>query len=266
MARRIGALVVALWLGGCGDADDRDGEARRRPPEELTGSSVEQGEPGAPPLPAPARGGTVVAVGPYFVEVVAHADGPVDVTVHEASPDVPAGARLTVRVTADDGAQHPVLLTWDPGAAEYRGRLYRVAAIPGPIRVALRVGDTTHEGRASTLVVTSPVPASPTRPATAPRTPASGTATPGIPPAPEAPAPEAPAGPVAEGPAPESPEAPPPVVAPPPVSVRPEVVAPAIGPVLRPTTPIVDRRGRAAPGPRRDRAESSEQATVRPRE
>lgn len=263
MARRIGALVVALWLGGCGDAGGPEGE-EPRPPEAPAEPGAEPGEPGAPALPAPARGGTVVAVGPYYLEVVAHADGPVDATVHEAAPEVPAGARLTVRVTADDGAQHPVLLTWDPGAAEYRGRLYRVAAIPGPIRVTLRIGDTTHEGRASTLVVTSPAPAPPPRPATTPRTPTPEATSPELPPAPEAPAPEAPApeAPVAEAPAP------PPVVAPPPVSVRPDVVAPspAIGPVLRPATPIVDRRGRASASPRRDRTETSDQATVRPRE
>ncbi|MCA9605346.1 MAG: hypothetical protein KC619_07115 [Myxococcales bacterium] len=268
------ALLAALLLGSCG------GESEGATPSEPATStaSTEEPAPTAPAVdaPPPAHGGTVVAVGPHFLEVVAQGDGVVVAWVHERSAPLPAGSRVTVRVTADDGGQHPVLLVWDPAASSYRGRLYRVGAIPGPIRVTLATGDTTLVGEASTVVVTSPPEevARPATPRTGPTESGAGetepvaTATP-EPEEPETPAPSTDPPPSTPDPEPVAPIVRPAVVATPRPVVGPSVVGPrptgsAAAPV--PRTPIVDRRGRATATPRQSRETTSEQATVRVRE
>ncbi|MBX3271521.1 MAG: hypothetical protein KF729_14745 [Sandaracinaceae bacterium] len=268
--RRDAMLLLAL-LGGCGG--EAEPEAPGRTDEARQGEAPEDRAPGpsADGLPAAAFDGTVVAVGPYLFEVRAHVDGLIDVHVHPgATAPPPPTARVSVTLTADDGAQHRVLTTWDPAEDRFRGRLFHVHAIPGPIRVTLVDGDATYEGRASTVVVAPP---GPPRPPSAPRRP--GTAEPGSRPPPRA---DRRAGSAARAPAPAEPaparRAPiaPPRIAPALPVARPPQAVPSVlppsGPLVRPApAPLAlpDRRARATDAPRTERTIEGD-AVVRPRE
>lgn len=263
MSSRV-AILVALMLAGCGD------EAASVPaPEPPATTATDQAIPTPSPdpaRPASAHGGTVVTVGPHLLEILAQGDGLVVAYVHEGSAPLSPGAHVTVRLTGDDGGQHPVLLVWDPAEASYRGRLYRVAAIPGPIRVTVVDGGATHEGEASTVVVTSPPePVAAARP-TGGRSATAPVAEPASPEPAATPDPE-PAPPVAEAEPPPDPD-PSPIVQPPVVTTRPVLPAAPVGPGIVPGrgATIIDRRGRATDTSRRGRASGGEQATVRVRE
>ncbi len=162
MSSRV-VILVALIVAGCGD-EVAPGAAPEPPASTATDQAIPTPATDTP-RPASSHGGTVVSVGPHLLEIVAQGDGLVVAYVHEGSAALSPGAHVTVRLTGDDGGQHPVLLVWDPAETSYRGRLYRVAAIPGPIRVTVVDGGATHEGEATTVVVTSPpAPAAAARP------------------------------------------------------------------------------------------------------
>lgn len=254
--------MLALLAAGCGE------DAAVETPESPSSAEVE-GEPvvaagaAVAVTPPSEHGGTVVAVGPYFHEVVALGDGGVEVFVHGSSPALPPGSRVSVRLTGDDGAVHPVALIWDPAQARYRGILRQVHAIPGPIQVTVVADGQTHRGEANTVVVTAP----PDAPAVVARSVRTGTATTPAAPGAADPVVEAEPEPVAVAPEPEPEpiaEAPPVVQVQPAVVARPPAATPALG---GGASPILDRRARATGvAPRRARADATEGATVQVRQ
>ena len=145
-----------LALGACGAEEEAE------VPEVAAGSAPAEVAVEAPPpppgMPDPMHGGTVLAAGDYPIEVVAHDDGYVDAFVLEEAPP-PGQTQITVRVPADDGEVHPVMLTWDPSASRWRGRLRRVQPVPGPVEVNVVVDGDRYEGRAPRVVVIGPAPA-----------------------------------------------------------------------------------------------------------
>lgn len=143
-------IAATLFLFMCGEDEAAvEVTVESEPP----GAVVADVLPGSPPA---ANGGTVVAAGPHYVEVVAHDDGEVDAYVLADDAPPPAQMQLTVRLTGDDGESHPVILIWDPSQSRYRGRLRQVQPMPGPVEVVLVYGGDTYRGRRSTVIVLAP--------------------------------------------------------------------------------------------------------------
>jgi len=104
-------------------------------------------------------GGTVLAAGQKLVEVLPFANG----TIHASLMDgqgavvVDPSATLTVKVQGDDGAQHPVALSWDAEAGVYTGSVGADVTIqPGPVEVVVAAGGeaaTAHVDRVSVAPV-----------------------------------------------------------------------------------------------------------------
>jgi hypothetical protein len=155
---RFGAMGAAalLCLAACGGEEEVEAEVV---PELAAGS-----QPSAiviDPVAAAAgieaaHGGTVVTVGDQFVEVLASDDGTVDAYVLTPQPPAPDQTRVTVRLPADDGDTHPVMLTWDPAGGRYRGRLRQVHPVPGPVEVVIVVGGAAQRGTAPQIVLFGP--------------------------------------------------------------------------------------------------------------
>lgn len=146
-AQRIATVsMAALLFVGCG-SDEEDVEV-----------VAAAGEPTSVEVIAPAHGGTVVPAGAQQVEVVPQEDGTVSAYVVTPEPPPPEQTQITVRVPADDGHTHPVVLTWDPGAERYRGRLRRVHPVQGPVEVVVVVDGERYEGSAPEVVVVAPGP------------------------------------------------------------------------------------------------------------
>ncbi len=147
---RLGSLVLAASLiGGCGT---EEAEAEAPLPE------VAQQVPTAVAIeaPPPAHGGTVVAAGNQFVEVVPHEDGNVRAFVVTPEPPPPDQTQITVRMPGSDGSTHPVVLTYDPDEQLYAGRLRRVQPVAGPLEVVVVVGPQRYEGSAPHFVLVAP--------------------------------------------------------------------------------------------------------------
>lgn len=161
---RLGSIGAALFvLAACGGNDEAEvpemGAGAGPTEVELPGEVVVEAE--AAELPPPAHGGTVLAAGDHRVEVVAEEDGYVNAFMLADAPPPPAATEITVRVPADDGEVHPVVLTWNPSENRYRGRLHRVRPVPGPIDVTIVVNGQPHRGRAPRVVVIGPSFAAP---------------------------------------------------------------------------------------------------------
>ena len=148
-------LMAGLLMAGCG-ADDGEAEV----PEVAAGSepsAVLIDSTGAPIAQLAAQhGGTVVLAGDQHVEVLASDDGTVDAYVITPEPPSPDQTRITVRVPADDGSVHPVMLTWDPSEGRYRGRLRQVHPVPGPVEVVIVVGGAEQRGSVPQIVLFGP--------------------------------------------------------------------------------------------------------------
>ncbi|MGE0790819.1 MAG: hypothetical protein AB7S26_34410 [Sandaracinaceae bacterium] len=150
----------ALALGvGCGSGDgDRAPEATTESAPSAapiaTGATPVAGEiaPGAPR--AARNGGTVLAVGPYVLEVVTHDDGALEATVDDLAE--PAGAQLIVRLPTEQGSLSTVLMTWDPATSRFRGRLREGLPVPGPLAATLTVNGERHEGRSGYTIILPP--------------------------------------------------------------------------------------------------------------
>jgi hypothetical protein len=156
---RLGAMGAALLLLGACGAEEEAEVPEMAAGSEPTEVAIEADAPGLPPA---AHGGTVLAAGDHHVEVVAEDDGYVNAFVLDDEPPPPAQTQITVRVPADDGETHPVVLIWDPGERRYRGRLRRARPVPGPVEVTVVVDGDSYRGRAPRIVVVGPsAPAAP---------------------------------------------------------------------------------------------------------
>jgi len=243
-------MALILLVFGCGGEDPAPAPS----PPVQAGAAEQPEQEADPTTPEPRHGGTVIAVGPYHVEVLAHSDGEVEAFVHPGGPP-PTETSVAVRITAEDGAMHPVVLTWDPSEERHRGPTHHGAPIPGPMEVSLTHGGETHRGRSPRLVVTAPTPRSVARArSTAPAEP-----DPEPEPDPEQPA----AAPIVRDPTPA------PAARAPAVTVRPEVAAPrSVAPAAPGRLRVpADRRARATGArPSRGRSAAPGQVTVRVRE
>ncbi|MCA9606157.1 MAG: hypothetical protein KC619_11210, partial [Myxococcales bacterium] len=143
--------LLALALAGCG----QEAEAEV-PLAEGIGPDLEA-EVELPPPPdgiAPAHGGTVLAAGPYPIEVTATPEGEVEAWF--AGPSAPPpDPVVSVRVPTSDGPR-PIMLTWDPERAAYRGTVRGPTITSGPVGVRVVVDGHPYRGRAPQLVVIAP--------------------------------------------------------------------------------------------------------------
>ncbi len=148
------ALIALTWLQFCGAEED--------PEADLPAIEGEVAVAAVPSpavevvVPAPSAGGTMLAVGPHPLEVSPYGDGTVIAYVRSPEPPPPATTQVTVRVPADDGESHPVMLVWDPAGGHYRGRLRRVHPVPGPVEVTLVAGGQRYEGTRPEIVIVAP--------------------------------------------------------------------------------------------------------------
>lgn len=144
-------LALAVSAAGCGD------EAEAAVPLAEGIAPDVEGELDLPPPPegiAPAHGGTILAAGPYPMEVVATPAG--EVEAYFAGPSgPPPDAVVSVRVPTDAGPR-PVMLTWDPERNAYRGSVRNATVAPGPVDVRVVVAGTPYRGRAPQLVIVAP--------------------------------------------------------------------------------------------------------------
>jgi hypothetical protein len=154
------SIVFALSFGlvACGGEDDA--ESTDPAAAEATATAVA-------PLPNAALaptilakiGGSIVAAGDFFVEVLPLAGGHLEALVLDGEGEpVAAGASVTVAVKGSDSAVHPVSLSYDAERGSYAGELEgELAIVPGPVEVTVEAGGATGTGRFESLAV-APVP------------------------------------------------------------------------------------------------------------
>ncbi|MFK7989706.1 MAG: hypothetical protein AB8I08_27050 [Sandaracinaceae bacterium] len=153
---RIALASMALaWFQFCG-AEEESAASELPAIEGTVQVAVSPAAAAEVVAPAPSEGGTVVVVGPHPLEIAPYGDGTVVAHVRSDAPPPPATTQLTVRVPADDGESHPVLLVWDPAEGHYRGRLRRVHPAPGPVEVTMVVDGTRYAGRQPEVVIVAP--------------------------------------------------------------------------------------------------------------
>ncbi len=284
-------VAAALLLTGCGAEGDAPADETPTPESAV---APDEPEPTEAAPPRPTSGGTVLAVGSLYVEVLVRGDGAIEVvTLSEDFPS-PAQVLLTLTITGEDGAPHPVVLTWDPARGRFRGWMRAALPIPGAIELKLVDGDQTRQGRSSTVVVSAPPTDQDLRQphgASRPRSSSRATSRPGTPEPPGART----AGEAPRDTSPPRDDAPPPtiqtshgreVAAPPPIqtshgrevaapralvdraplAIRPDRTAPVLESARPGRANLVDRRGRAAAPAPRTRPVQREGATVRLRE
>jgi len=141
----------------CGGAEEEAHEEVALEPAVDTDAVESPEEADEPTLLAASHGGTVVAVGAHFLEVLVRRDGTIGlVTRNEAFPAA-SEVQLTTTITGADGEPHSVLLTWDPAPERYRGRMRSALPIPGAIEVKLVHGTQTYRGSSPTVVVSAPM-------------------------------------------------------------------------------------------------------------
>jgi hypothetical protein len=108
------------------------------------------------------HGGSVLFVEDQWVEVVPKEDGTIEAYVLDtngAPPAAPAMTNVAVKVQGDDGAQHDVVLPWNPTTSRFEGRLVEARPAPGPVEVTVGVaGRPPRRARSPRVVV---VPAAP---------------------------------------------------------------------------------------------------------
>jgi hypothetical protein len=147
------ALSAVGWLG-CGSDEETSVEitaaADEAPPPDETG------EPAAAVViedMEPEHDGTLVAAGPYPVEVVAHESGEVYAHVRGDAPP-PADVVLTVDVPVERRRSgRPVRMIWNPRNERWEGRVRRLEVVPGPLDVHITVGGVEHHGHVDVIVV-----------------------------------------------------------------------------------------------------------------
>lgn len=146
-------LAVALTpLAACGEDEEEIA------PEVLAAGEPTDGfgpEVVAPAAFAAAHDGVVVQAGPHPVEVVATPDGNVEAYLVGPSAPPPSDVTMSVRVPTDQGPR-PVMLTWDPERAAYRGTVREVAIAPGPVTVRVVHAGQTYRGNAPQIVILAP--------------------------------------------------------------------------------------------------------------
>lgn len=142
-------LLVVVTVGACGSSHDE--EPAVTAVAELPAKTEPQDEPEV--VVGPKSGGTVIAAGPYAVEVVPHASGQVHAYVL-GDPPPPNTVELTVKVpVVGRSTGRPVRLRWSPRHQRYEGRVRRVEIIEGPLEVLLVVEGVEYHGRVDVFVL-----------------------------------------------------------------------------------------------------------------
>ena len=86
------------------------------------------------------HGGSVLFLNNGWAEVVPKSDGSIEAYVVDtvgAPMPAPMTATVSVKVHGDDGAQHTVVLPWNPASSRYEGRLEEARPVPGPMEVTV---------------------------------------------------------------------------------------------------------------------------------
>ena len=132
--------VIASTLVGCGKKDAAGNPAN---------ASVSTAEATAATV-RPRVGGSVVALGDYFAEVLPHADGQIEATLTDRSGHPiadPAKMSLVAHATAKGGAETDAKLAWEPARVQFVGHTKGGAKLAsGPLKLVMTLQGKTIQG------------------------------------------------------------------------------------------------------------------------
>lgn len=108
------------------------------------------------------HGGSVLFLNNGWAEVVPKSDGSIEAYVVDtagAPLATPMTTSVSVKVRGDDGAQHTVVLPWNPVSSRFEGRLVEARPAPGPMEVVVvSPGQPRWHAAAPTVVIVAAPP------------------------------------------------------------------------------------------------------------
>jgi hypothetical protein len=146
----LGALALAFGIG-CGAQATAEADADAK----TNADASAKAEAKAPAVDIQPRiGGTIVAAGEYYVEILAFVDGRIEASVMDAKGELVAYAdgklQLSATLAAKADAKAKVDLAWDVELARFVGQV-DAELVPGPLAIELTVDGKVSAGALAEL-------------------------------------------------------------------------------------------------------------------